>query len=222
MVPAMTDMPDELSVNERTVLAEDAERWRRLGAGEHLDDWLAFAPGLMIRRTLAMRIAFVNRPEGRGYAQAFSQLLERDGLDTMDRTTISALLWLQEDPQRLTVLREIRDSMTMGERSRLNSPISARQRVEKLLKARANGSEDKLIASPVARYREQIAEQDREIAALKARLARAQEAGSLFDLKRDTVNDIAEAIVETVPPTRSVSIANSIKAKLKAKMKPAG
>jgi hypothetical protein len=31
-------------------------------AGGHLDDWLSYYPGLAIRRRLAMRLAFVNRP----------------------------------------------------------------------------------------------------------------------------------------------------------------
>jgi hypothetical protein len=211
----------ELTASQRTVLAEDCERWKRLGAWQHLDDWLAFGPGLMIRRTLAMRIVFVNKPEGRGYAEAFGQLMKQDGLDTMDKYTISAVLWLHDDPERMTLLREIRDSMTAGERSRLNSPISARQRVEKVLKAR-NGNGEAAPSSPVTRYKQRIAEQDREIAALKDRLARAQGNGSLFDLKLDTVDNIAAAIVEHLAPTRSENIANAIKAKLKAKVKPAG
>jgi hypothetical protein len=59
----------ELTASERTVLAEDRKRWQRMGAGSHLDEWLSFGPGLMIRRHLAMKLAHVNKPEGRGYAQ---------------------------------------------------------------------------------------------------------------------------------------------------------
>lgn len=213
--------PEELTASERAVVSEDSERWKRLGAGQHLDDWLAFAPGLMIRRRMAMRMAHANKPEGRGYAEAFCQLMKQDNLDTMDKTTISAVLWLHDHPERLVMLRELRDSMTVGERSRLNSPISARQRVEKFLKARASGTEDKIAASPVTKYKDRIAEQDREIATLRERLARAQD-GSLFDIKRDTVSDIADAIIRHLTPSRSESIANAIKAKLKEKVQPAG
>jgi hypothetical protein len=59
----------DLTVSERQVLDDDRERWRRMGSGAHLDDWLAYGPGLLIRRRLAMRIAYVNRPEGKGYVQ---------------------------------------------------------------------------------------------------------------------------------------------------------
>ena len=54
----------------------------------------------------------------------------------MDRTSISAVLWLGDDPERMKVLRELREAMTPGQRSRLNSPITARQRVEAILQAR--------------------------------------------------------------------------------------
>ena len=95
-----------------------------MGGGAHLDDWLAYQPRLMIRRRLAMRIAFVNRPEGKGYAQAFAQLMKSDGLDHMDKTSISAVLWLGDEPERMQMLRELREAMTPGRRSRLNSPIT--------------------------------------------------------------------------------------------------
>lgn len=164
----------ELTSSERTVLAEDIDRWKRMGAGGHLDDWLAYGPGLMIRRRLAMKIAYVNKPEGKGYASAFGELMKLDGLHTMDKTSISAVLWLNDEPERMSILREIRTTMTVGERARLNSPISARQRVEKMLKVRNGGTESSVRTSPVARLTRQIAEQDRELADVKEQLAAAQ------------------------------------------------
>src|SRR5262249_51497211 len=74
----------ELTSSEQTVLTADSERWQRMGAGAHLDDWLAYGEGLMIRRRLAMKIAYTNKPEGKGYVTAFKQLMECDGLHTMD------------------------------------------------------------------------------------------------------------------------------------------
>src|SRR5258706_12749949 len=57
----------ELTASERGVLADDRERFKRLGAGAHLDDWLAFIPGLRIRRHLAMKLCHIIRPQGRCY-----------------------------------------------------------------------------------------------------------------------------------------------------------
>jgi hypothetical protein len=213
---------EQLTDSEGKVLAEDGTRWKRMGAGAHLDDWLAYGPGLMLRRRMAMRIAFVNRPEGRGYAQAFGDLMQRNGLHTMDKTSVSAILWLHDEPERMTTLRQIRDTMTVGERARLNSPISARQRVEKILKVREAGQETVVKTSPLARQAALVAEQAREIEHLKEQLAAAERRdGSLFDLKRDSVDSIANTIVGSITAGRAESIARGVLQRLK-QVRPAG
>ena len=212
----------ELTQSQRDVLKQDTARWERMSGGGHLDDWLAYQPGLMIRRQLAMRIAFVNKPEGRGYATAFGQLMKSDGLDHMDKTSISALLWLGDEAERMQMLRELREAMTPGRRSRLNSPISARQLVEKALKARADGTEESVKASPVALLKAQIMDLSRENAELQHKLTKASD-GSLFDLKKDNADDIATVIVNTVTGTKAKAIADGIAAWFKQRQqKPAG
>lgn len=213
----------ELTQSERAVLAEDRKRWKRMGAGAHLDDWLAYGPGLMIRRRMAMRIAFVNKPEGRGYVMAFNQIMKHDGLDGMDKTSLTAVLWLHDDPERMSTLREIRDTMTVGERARLNSPITARQRVEKVLKAREGGTEEAMKTSPMFILKRQVAEQNRQIAHLKEELASAETRdGSLFDLKRDSADDIVNTIIGNVSAHKATTIAKGVLAALKKKQAPAG
>jgi hypothetical protein len=216
----------DLTQNERDILAADTDRWKRMGAGAHLNDWLSFNDGLAIRRRLAMRLAYTNRPVGRGYNERFSALLREDGIDTSDKsamTAFTAVMWLHEEPERLIILREILDSMSPGARARLNSPISARQRVEGVLKARAKGetAEAKVKESPVALLRKQVADRDREIAALKARLAKADD-GSLFDLKRDKPDDIAVAIADNINEGKWKSIKKTADERYKAKSRPAG
>ena len=217
----------DLTQDERDVLAADADRWKRMGAGAHLHDWLSFYNGLAIRRRLAMRLAYTNRPVGRGYNEVFSNLMRQDGIDTSDKsamTAFTAVLWLHEEPERLTILREITDAMTPGMRARLNSPITARQGVEGVLKARAKGesAEAKVRESPVALLRKQVADKDREIATLKAKLAKAED-GSLFDLKLDKPEHIGVAIVENVSDHRAGEIERAISAaRKKRKSKPAG
>jgi hypothetical protein len=152
----------------------------------------------LIRRRLAMRMAFTNKPEGKGYAQAFAELMKADGLHTMDKISVTAVLWLGDDPERMRLLRDLREAMTPGQRSRLNSPIRARQRVEAILQARRSGVDEGTVgASPVALLKHQIVEQAREIAELQHKLAKREE-GSLFDLKHDSADDIATAIVGTL------------------------
>jgi hypothetical protein len=215
----------QLTQSELNVLAQDGERWQRMGAGAHLDDWLAFTPGLMLRRTMAMRIAHTNEPRGKGYVVAFKALMEHDGLGAMDKDSVTALLWLDDDPERITALREIRATMTMGERSRLNSPVTAYQRVKKWLAVKAGGEAQaaKTKSSPFARQAEQIMEQQREIELLKERLAHAEQRdGSLFDLKRDSVVSIVDTIVRTITPGRAQSIHLELGKWLKKQKAPSG
>jgi hypothetical protein len=221
----------ELTVGEREMLAKDRELWRHLGAGAHLDEMLSLGPGLMLRRRLAMRMAFVNRPEGKGYGQKFNAIMVRDqfydraGKDSTARTIMSNIMWLHDEPERLAILREIRDAMTPGERARLNSPGAARQRVEAVLKARKSGTEETLRGSPVTKLREQLVEKDREIAHLKAQLAKA-DAGSLFDLKHDSAEDIGRVLLEHLSETKFEAVVKAAKGqyakKKKAAQKPAG
>jgi hypothetical protein len=209
----------DLTQSERAVLNEDTARWGRMGGGGHLDDWLAYQPGLMIRRRLAMRLAFVNRPEGKGYGQAFGQLMKVGNLDHMDKTSISALLWLGDEPERMQMLREMREAMSPGRRSRLNSPISARKVVENALKARQDGTEEGVKLTPVTLLKQQIIDLKRENAELQHKLTK-QADGSLFDWERDKVDDIAGVLAGK--PHKAKSLAAAIEARLKKPPKPAG
>jgi hypothetical protein len=122
-------------------------------------------------------------------------------------TMLAAVLWLNEDAERITILRESLAAMTPGERSRLNSPISARQRVELALKARtaakaaaAEGAADNAEeTAPKESTKEalerlkrentelhrQILNKDEEIATLKVK-----EAAWLVDLRNTHARDI--------------------------------
>ena len=57
----------ELTQSERDVLKEDATRWHSMGAGGSSRRLARLLAGLAIRRRLAMRMAFTNKPEGKGY-----------------------------------------------------------------------------------------------------------------------------------------------------------
>ena len=103
-----------------------------------------------------MRLAFTNKPEGKGYAQAFGELMKADGLlDPAVKTSFTAVLWLGDDPERMKgPARAARGHVSPGQRSRLNSPITARQRVEAILQARRHGGEESVKTSPVALLKE--------------------------------------------------------------------
>lgn len=138
-----------LTQDERDQLAKDTRRWKRMGEGAHLQDWLDFAPSFMNLRRVAFRKAGVNAPEGRGYVQAMKELMARHGFGSMDKTSVSAVLWLHQ-PEHADILQEVLAKLTPGQRARLNSPITARQRVERELKDRhgAGGAKDESNRDP--------------------------------------------------------------------------
>lgn len=225
---------EQLSESQRKMLKEDAKRWARIGAGAHLDDWLAFGPTLHLLRGIAMRAAHANTPQGRRYSFAFSELLESEGFKGMERNTISAVLWLHDDKARIDELNAIRSVMTPGQRSRLNSPISARKRIEASINAReitkareANGNhadapESEIKLSPMAKLKNELADLRRE----KANLEREYNAlkkndGSLFDLKRDKIADIVGIMTTAISPRRAEDIARGVLKRLN-QAKPAG
>ena len=83
----------DLDAEDRKTLAEDRKRMERVGKGSQLDDWLAFGPGLLIRRRLAKNIAGLAETDpakGHRYSRAFKQQMEMDGL--YDRTTKSDVM----------------------------------------------------------------------------------------------------------------------------------
>jgi hypothetical protein len=171
-----------------------------------------------------MKIAHTNEPKGRGFNEAYSGLLLADGINIHDKsamTAFTAVQWLWDKPERMEILREIRDAMTPGERARLNSPISARQRVEKLLQARAKGTEEKLRESPVKALRKQIADLERRNAELEAKLARHD--GSKFDLGLDTATDIGRTLADNVSESKAAAIFKAARERYKQrKQKPPG
>jgi hypothetical protein len=139
----------DLDAEDRETLAEDRKRMVRLGKGGQLDDWLAFGPGLLIRRRLAKNIAGLAETDpakGHRYSRAFKRQMEMDGLydrttksDVM-KSTFTAVLWFYDEEKleerRREILEEIRSNITPGQRARFNSPISAQQRVLDELRTR--------------------------------------------------------------------------------------
>jgi hypothetical protein len=182
----------DLTANEKEVLLADKERWQRLGSGAHLNEWLSFYDGLSIRRRLAMKMAHTNQPQGRAYNEIFGSLMRTDGLEVS--TAFTAVLWLGDDPERMTILREkILNKMDPGQRSRLNSPISARQRVEKILKARVESGAE--TAEGEAKVKgSSIAELRRENAKLKAPSAR----DGNINLTGDTIDSLIDTTLRLV------------------------
>ena len=204
-----------LTQDERDQLAKDTRRWKRMGEGAHLQEWLEFGPSFMILRRIAMRMAGVNRPEGRGYVQAMGQLMERHGLSGMDKTSITAVLWLHQ-PEHATILKEILDKLTPGQRARLNSPITARQRVERELKDRqgAGGAQDESPRDPnmpvekINDLKKQVTRLAQEVAVANHTMEHLWEGLNSY-CKDAPEGDVTDILLKTMKPekVRAVCIA---------------
>lgn len=176
---------------------------------------MAFAPGLRIRRQFAMKVNHVNEPKSRGYRETYGQLLRLNGFDIKDgrlMTSLTAVQWLHDDPERTRILHDIIDNMSPGDRSRFYSPITARQRVEKILKTRSGGEEEKKPRiSSIALLKQKNTDQAHQIAHLEERLAAAEqrEGSSSFDWDRDTPDHMANVMLRT-RPRKAMTLAKEI------------
>jgi hypothetical protein len=92
------------------------------------------------------------------------------------------------------------------------NPKMQRKHVKEL----RGGGRDETGGSTHPALKQRLADAQREIATLKAQLSNVQD-GSVFDLKRDTPKSIAEVIAATVPEAKATTIAEAIKAAIKAK-----
>ena len=101
------------------------------------------------------------------------------------------------------------------------------KRAERSIYGKRLGTSDDPRHCPRARPRRRlrkVAEQEREIAMLRERLAKSD--GSLFDLKKDNAQDIVAAIANNVLDNKAEAIAKGlldhVKRKRKARQAPAG
>jgi hypothetical protein len=177
---------------------------------------LMLCPGLMIRRTLAQKIAGTQDLESDGYKKAFRAQMLQDNLydaSTKSQTlkvTFTAILWLQS-PEHKAALAEIRSSMTPGQLARLNSPITARQKVER--KLGITTVKPKPVKEPTDP--DALAERNKELVEeLASEKALRADDASVFDVTAGTVQSVARTIVGQVSPDRARKIARAILAEI--------
>jgi hypothetical protein len=179
-----------------------------MASGAHLNEWLAFQPGLAIRRRAAMRFAHTNEPKGPLYTAHYSLLLREDGFNTEDKTlmcALSAVVWL-DTPERKEILRKILADLSPGQRARFNSPITARQRVraKELEKpAPADGPPPPPPKPKKPTQKEQLADARREIEELKRKQG---DGGSLCDFKTSNAAEIGKTIAQNVSESKEHEI----------------
>jgi hypothetical protein len=165
---------DEAQILELARAAAD-----RLVAGATWNDWVTVGRALQIGRTEALREAHTNKPEGRGYAAAFSRWLTTAKLDkAADKPTRARLLDLLDHLQEVEKWRAI---LTVNRRLELNHPRTVWQQWQK---SKIVPDPDKpRPPSPVARLKQSVADLEQENHRLK-------EAGGNLFTSKDSARDV--------------------------------
>ena len=116
-----------------TQLEKDVDRigragqaaWKRLQTCKSWSDWMAVGEALLAGRTLAMKAAETNRPEGKAYNQIFSQWLAHYRLNEIDKSARAKLLFVMEHRGEI---EDFRAGLPINVRMELNHPVSVLRR----------------------------------------------------------------------------------------------
>jgi hypothetical protein len=190
-------------------LAEEAED--RIRKGAHWTDWMYVADGFAVGRAKAMRAAGTNQPYGKAYTRAFGNwLAERPWTKHIDTGTRSVLLWVADHRSEVEAWRE---SLAQNERAKLNHPAALKRRYDAAHKvAVANEAPKKETG------REALVRENEDLWTKIKKLEHRVESGdgSLFDLRRDSIEEIVNTIAGTVPLGKFESLQRAMTKKLSA------
>jgi hypothetical protein len=182
------------------------------------DHWLVTGEAFERGRQSAMREARTNVPKGRGYNEAYSPWMKRNEagkLATIDQAVRFRLGKIIEHRSEVLAWRQ---TLTSNQRREWSHPTTVWRRFEAANVVRTDDDGEKK-PSQVAQLKESLAKALDDNARLTEQLKRD---GSLFDLKRDSAEAIAEVLVRNMSDVRAEDVAKRIRRKLKEKKKPAG
>jgi hypothetical protein len=189
-----------------------AEAFLRIRSGQHWSDWMFIADGLLVGRAYAMRRAGTNQPVGRAYNTAFGAwMTDRPWARDLDKKDRGDLFWCADHRSEIEAWRE---TLAQNERARLNHPTALRRRYEASHKAVAKDPN----APKKETGKEALMRENAELWDKVKKLERQVEDGdgSLFDLRRDSINTIVDVIAGTVPLGRFESLQREMTKKLAA------
>ena len=160
-----------------------------------------------------MRAAGTNQPYGKAYTRAFGDwLAERQWTKNIDKGTRSVLLWVADHRSEIEAWRE---TLAQNERAKLNHPTALKRRYDAAHKPVAAVNPN---APPRETKAEALARDNAQLWDENAKLKRQVEAGdgSLFDLRRDSIEAIVDVIAGNVPLGRFESLQRAMTKKLGA------
>jgi hypothetical protein len=190
----MTTYVFETTADQARVIALGREAWQRKRDGSDWADWVHIGQALDAGRTLAMRAANTQNPQGRQYAEAFAYWLSQNDYDGMDKKLRADLLGCIKD---LVQIERWRTTLAENLRLAWNHPTTVLRHWRSSLKISAAPQPNKVvkgagmeIAFQTLTIENQRLEQENQ--RLEHELAKARR-GTLFD-SGDSVIEIATAI----------------------------
>jgi hypothetical protein len=197
-----------------------AAAYARIRRGQHWLDWMDVAEGLATGRTKALRRAGSNDVQNPHYKRAFKEWMrDRPWAKDLDQPTRAHLFWCIDNRNEIERWRE---TLAANERARLNHPTAMKRRYEATHRDVKDAPSQGVKETRAQKLEREL---DRVSDEAEAWRKKAQAEGSLFDLKRDTIEDIVNAIAGNVAVHRVAALGKALveKAKaLKAEQKQAG
>jgi hypothetical protein len=186
-----------------------AEADDRIKRRAHWEDWCFIADGFAVGRAKAMRQADTNQPFGKAYTVCFGDwMAARPWAKNTDRTTRNHLLWVADHRSEIEAWRV---TLAQSERAKLNHPTALRRRYDSAHKTAVVAPQAKKETKAEALVRE-----NEELWAKAKKLERqiTDGDGSLFDLKRDSIEAIVNVMAGTVSLGRFESLQRAMTKKL--------
>lgn len=224
----MTDINFEQEMtSEQVQLAQEAGKLAHDHVqGVRLYEGLKIGESLLVGRDVAMRLAHVNAPIGRAYADHLLRWKMRFGFptDPAFNSFCDAAIYCA---QNRSIADEVIASLPVKRRAELGIQGLVKRVRERVREARGEPRKPPK-PSPVATLKQKLSDAEGELADAKERLAATDE-GSLFDLRKDTAEEIAEIILKHLHLARTRGIRNALTKVIKReeeaihnKPKPAG
>lgn len=195
-----------MSDASQIVLEEAREAWKFHTSGMVWLKWIAVGRGLQECQRLALERTHSNDMTSYAARMAMTGILEKEGLDKIDKGDRSILLKVM---QALPDITAWQNTLTTTERVRYNHPRAVWGRYLKWYVKSVVAQPEVDVGEPVAPrgYKAQFAAAEAENTVLKQRL---KTEGSLFNLETDTVEEIAKVLVANVAISRAERIARAV------------
>jgi hypothetical protein len=200
-------MPDDNMIPSdasKIVLDEAREAWGFHATGMVWLKWIAVGRGLQECQRMALARTCSEHMTGHAARMAMAGILEKEGLDRIDKGDRSVLMKVMDALPQITTWQ---DALTTTERVRYNHPRSVWARYQKAtMPPRPTATEDGETPAPRG-YKAAFVEADAKISILEQRL---KVEGPPFNLMTDSVDEIARSIVDTMPVIRAERIARAV------------